>query len=33
MLAAHPFAPNLAPSALAGAAARASTTKTTTIKG
>jgi hypothetical protein len=33
MLAARPFALNLAPAATAGATVRASTTKTTTIKG
>jgi len=33
MFAARPFALNIAPATLAGVAARASTTKTTTIKG
>ena len=33
MFAARPFALNLTPAALAGVAARANTTKTTTIKG
>jgi hypothetical protein len=33
MFAARPFAPNIAPAAMVGVAARATSTKTTTIKG